>query len=190
MRLLLVDNYDSFTFNLAQLLEEAGAPRPEVFPRDKVDLHKVKEYDRILFSPGPGLPDDSPLLHELLRRYAGTKPILGVCLGHQAIATFFGGELFRQEGVVHGIRKTIHIAETGSRLFRGLKLPLEVGLYHSWAVAPQSIHPDLKVTAWSDDGLIMALEHRQFSICGVQFHPESYMTDVGTRLIRNWLELG
>lgn len=187
-KVLIVDNYDSFTYNLAQYLEEAGA-RVEVWKNDRVALRKVNEFDKILFSPGPDLPDKAPVLFDILREYGHRKSILGVCLGHQAIGQFFGGSLYQLPDVMHGIAKTTTILMDDELLFHGLPRQFEVGLYHSWAVAEKDFPPALEITARTADGTVMALRHRQFDLRGVQFHPESWITSVGKEMVRNWVEM-
>ncbi len=183
-RVLLVDNYDSFTHNLVQLAEEAGAA-VTVVKNDELVFDEVRNFDNILLSPGPGLPAESGRLLPLIREFSGKKPILGVCLGHQAIAEVFGGTLFNLDRVYHGIRQAIELGEDG--LFREIPRKTVVGLYHSWAVAREGFPGDLEITATSPDGVIMALRHRRFNVRGVQFHPESYMTGAGAKMMANWL---
>jgi len=184
LRVLLVDNYDSFTYNLVQLAEEAGAA-VTVVKNDEVDFGEVETFDKLLLSPGPGLPAGSGRLLPLVREFSGKKPILGVCLGHQAIAEAFGGRLVNLDRVYHGIRQEISLGE--DVLFRGISPKTTVGLYHSWAVAREDFPPELEITGESPDGVIMALRHRRLDVRGVQFHPESYMTGAGARMMRNWL---
>jgi anthranilate synthase component 2 len=183
-RVLLVDNYDSFTYNLVQLVEEAGAA-VTVVKNDEVDFGAVETFDKILLSPGPGLPAESGRLLPLIREFSGKKSILGVCLGHQAIAEVFGGRLVNLERVYHGIRQEITLGE--DLIFREISGKTTVGLYHSWAVAREGFPPELQITAESPEGVIMALRHRRFDVRGVQFHPESYMTGQGARMMRNWV---
>lgn len=185
-RVLLVDNYDSFTYNLVQLAEEAGAA-VTVVKNDELVFEEVGKFDKILLSPGPGLPAESGLLLPLIREFSGKKPIFGVCLGHQAIAEAFGGTLVNLQRVYHGIRQEIDLHE--DVLFREIPQKTTVGLYHSWAVAREDFPPELEVTAESPDGVIMALRHRTLDVRGVQFHPESYMTGAGSRMMENWLKL-
>lgn len=185
-KVLLVDNYDSFTYNLVQILDEAGAV-VTVVKNDAIDFDAVSLYDKILLSPGPGLPVEAGKLLAVIREFAPTKSILGVCLGHQAIAEVFGGTLVNLHHVYHGIRQDIEVSNQSDLLFKNLTTPLTVGLYHSWAVATEAFPDVLEITAFSPDGVIMALRHRRFDVCGVQFHPESYMTPQGSQLLQNWL---
>lgn len=184
LRVLLVDNYDSFTHNLVQLAEEAGAA-VTVVKNDELVFEDVERFDKILLSPGPGLPAESGWLLPLIREFSDKKAILGVCLGHQAIAEVFGGTLVNLDRVYHGIRQEITLGE--DVLFRGLPRKTIVGLYHSWAVARDDFPPELEITAESPDGVIMALRHRNLEVRGVQFHPESYMTGAGAKMMKNWL---
>lgn len=188
MKLLIIDNYDSFTHNLVQMIEELGMSNYQVITHDQVNINEVDKFNKILITPGPGLPEDHPMLEKVIRQYSSTKSILGVCLGHQAIAKAFGGELFKQDNVSHGITKKIVIKDLSDYLFTNVHAEVDVGLYHSWAVSESNFPNALKVIAVSEDGVIMALSHRQNDIKGVQFHPESIMTPLGSQILRNWLE--
>lgn len=188
MKLLIIDNYDSFTHNLVQMIEELGMSNYQVITHDQVNINEVDKFNKILITPGPGLPEDHPMLEKVIRQYSSTKSILGVCLGHQAIAKAFGGELFKQDNVSHGITKKIVIKDLSDYLFTNVHAEVDVGLYHSWAVSESNFPNALKVIAVSEDGVIMALSHRQNDVKGVQFHPESIMTPVGSQILRNWLE--
>lgn len=185
-KILLIDNYDSFTYNLLQIMEEAGAV-VTVVKNDAIDFDEVGFYDKILLSPGPGLPAEAGKLLALIREFAATKSILGVCLGHQAIAEVFGGTLLNLPNVYHGIRQDIEVVNRTDLLFENLPTPLTVGLYHSWAVSSVGFPDVLEITAYSPDDVVMALRHRRFDVRGVQFHPESYMTPSGRQLLENWL---
>lgn len=188
MKLLIIDNYDSFTHNLVQMIEELGMSNYQVITHDQVNINEVDKFNKILITPGPGLPEDHPMLEKVIRQYSSTKSILGVCLGHQAIAKAFGGELFKQDNVSHGITKKIVIKDLSDYLFTNVHAEVNVGLYHSWAVSESNFPNALKVIAVSEDGVIMALSHRQNDVKGVQFHPESIMTPLGSQILRNWLE--
>lgn len=188
MKLLIIDNYDSFTHNLAQMIEELDVLEYKIIPHDKVNIEKASEFDKILITPGPGLPKDHPILEMVIIKYASNKSILGVCLGHQAIAKVFGGELFKQENVSHGITKKILIQDSSDYLFKDLPSDVNVGLYHSWAVSKTNFPKELKITAVSEDGVIMALSHNQYDVKGVQFHPESIMTELGKQILKNWIK--
>lgn len=182
---MIFDNYDSFTYNIAHALRELGE-HPDVVRNDEIDLDSVEVYDKIIISPGPGIPSEAGLLPQLLERYAGSKPILGVCLGHQAIAERFGARLRNLDEVYHGVKSTAAIV-ADDYLFEGLPRQLEVGRYHSWVVDTRGLPEELEVTAVSPDGEIMALRHKELDIRGVQFHPESVLTPQGLEMLRNWV---
>jgi len=184
--ILLVDNYDSFTFNLAGLVAECGF-ECDVVKNDRVDPHQVEPYRKILISPGPGLPPEAGAVCEIIKKYAATKSILGVCLGHQAIGEAFGAKLGIMGRPEHGVRTKIRVPEDAGDLFAGMPREFEAGVYHSWFVEADSLPACLRVTATAGDGTIMAMSHRDFRVHGVQFHPESVMTPQGIRLMRNWL---
>ncbi|MBL7752245.1 MAG: gamma-glutamyl-gamma-aminobutyrate hydrolase family protein, partial [Chitinophagaceae bacterium] len=156
---------------------------------DQLPLEKVKAYDKIILSPGPGIPEEAGLLLPLIREYAATKSILGVCLGHQAIGQAFGGKLINLSTVYHGVATPITVTQPRGPLFKGLPKTLEVGRYHSWVVSEEGFPADLEITARDENGLIMALQHRQYDVQGVQFHPESVLTPIGEELMRNWVQL-
>lgn len=187
MKLLIIDNYDSFTYNLVQMIEQLGVQKYEVIPHDEVNVDEAGGFDKILISPGPGLPEDHPVLEKVIRQYAASKSILGICLGHQAIAKTFGGELYKQESLSHGITKKILVKDLSDYLFKDLPGELNVGLYHSWAVFETNFPKELKITAVSEDGVIMALSHKEYDVKGVQFHPESIMTPLGKSILGNWV---
>ena len=185
MKLLIFDNYDSFTYNIVHAVRQLGI-EPDVRRNDCITLDEVDAYDKIIISPGPGVPSEAGILPELLRRYAPLKPILGVCLGEQAIGECFGAKLENLSRVYHGIRSTISIT-TPDYLFEGLPDRIDVGRYHSWVVSREDFPECLEITAMSDDGHIMALRHREFDVRGVQFHPESILTPDGMTIISNWI---
>ena len=191
MKILVFDNYDSFTYNLVHLVEKITHTKVDVYRNDQIALDKVKEYDKIILSPGPGIPEEAGLLLPLIKEYAGTKSILGVCLGHQAIGEAFGGKLVNLETVYHGVATEIQVGsrESGvsSPLFKGLPDKIEVGRYHSWIVSDEGFPDELEVTARDENGYIMALQHKKFDVQGVQFHPESVLTPDGEKILRNWL---
>jgi anthranilate synthase component 2 len=188
LRILLIDNNDSFTYNLAQLIEEVSICELTIRANDAVSTEDAGGYDKIIFSPGPGIPSEFPLMNKIIHRWKGVKPILGICLGHQAIAEFFGGMLINLPCVSHGIQRKIKIIDPDDYLFSDLPFEITVGLYHSWAVNHSALPSELKLTAIDADGIVMALAHKRYDIRGVQFHPESYMTDGGTIILKNWLE--
>lgn len=193
MRILVFDNYDSFTYNLVHLVEKITRVKVEVWRNDQIPLEKVKDYDKIILSPGPGIPVEAGLLLPLIKEYASTKSILGVCLGHQAIGEAFGGTLVNLTEVYHGVQTGIDIKSQHSKvkspLFNNLPERLEVGRYHSWVVSDQNFPDELEITAVDDKGYIMGLQHRTFDVQGVQFHPESVLTPDGEKILTNWLAL-
>ena len=191
MKILVFDNYDSFTYNLVHLVEKILHQKVEVHRNDKLPLEKVKEYDKIILSPGPGIPEEAGLLLPLIKEYAASKSILGVCLGHQAIGQAFGGELTNLSTVYHGVALPVNpvTGPGGSRsfLFNGLPDSFDVGRYHSWVVSEKNFPSDLEITARDDNNYIMALQHKKYDVQGVQFHPESVLTPLGEKIMRNWL---
>jgi anthranilate synthase component II len=184
---LLLDNHDSFTHNLAELLRRNGKVRFIIRTPETLLPGEAQLADKIIFSPGPGLPEEQPLMADLLRQHGNTKAFLGVCLGFQAIVIHFGGRLFNLETVVHGQGKKIHIPQPPHPLFNGIPEITEAGLYHSWAAEKESLPECLTVTAFSEEGQVMAVAHKTADICGVQFHPESVMTPFGQKMMDNWL---
>lgn len=192
MKILVFDNYDSFTYNLVHLVKKIIHGKVDVFRNDQLPLEKVKDYDKIILSPGPGIPEEAGLLLPLIKEYAATKSILGVCLGHQAIGEAFGGKLENLSTVYHGVATKIEVgsrkSEVRSYLFNGLPDELEVGRYHSWIVSDENFPAELEVTARDDNKYIMALQHKTFDVQGVQFHPESVLTPMGESILRNWLK--
>lgn len=185
---LVIDNYDSFTYNLVHLLQELNYEY-EVVRNDKFDIDYVNQFDKILLSPGPGIPEEAGLLMEVIRKYAATKSILGICLGQQAIAEVFGGSLYNMPKPLHGISTPIEIVDTNEPLFQNFPSDSKIGRYHSWAVSPEGLPEVLKITAVDSDGVIMALTHTEYDVKGMQFHPESVLTDNGKTLIANWLNI-
>lgn len=188
MNILLIDNYDSFTYNLSQYLEEEGGEDVEVtvWRNDQFGLDDVERFDKIVLSPGPGVPDEAGLLKAVIRRYAPTKPILGVCLGEQAIGEVFGAEIYNLNTVFHGIQSSVRIVAP-DYIFDNLSDSIKVGRYHSWVVGKEDFPAELEVTAVSDEGQIMALKHRVYDVHGIQFHPESILTPEGRTIIRNFI---
>jgi len=186
MKILVVDNYDSFTFNLVHLLNECGY-EPTVWRNDKFDLADAEQFDKILLSPGPGIPSEAGLLLEVIRTYAPSKSILGVCLGMQAMAEVFGGNLYNLSYPVHGRATSMQVLDETELLFSDLPSTFNVGRYHSWAVSREGLPDKVKVTAKDTEGVIMALRHTEYDVRGVQFHPESVLTENGRQMIQNWL---
>ena len=204
MRILVFDNYDSFTYNLVHLVERILHEKVDVYRNDQIPLEKVKEYDKIILSPGPGIPKEAGLLLSLIKEYASSKSILGVCLGHQAIGEAFGGKLINLSDVYHGVATPVRLVNRESsivngspnsqltthhsrNLFEGLPEEFEVGRYHSWIVSEENFPEELEVTARDENNFIMALQHKTYDVQGVQFHPESVLTPRGELILRNWL---
>ena len=186
MKTVIIDNYDSFTYNLAHLVKELGA-EVDVLRNDKFELEELEKYDKIILSPGPGIPEEAGLLLEVIRTYAGRKPMLGVCLGEQAIGQVFGGNLTNLSEVFHGIQTNVKI-KNKDYIFDGLPTEIPVGRYHSWVVDADGFPEELVVTAISPEGQIMALKHREYDVHGIQFHPESVLTPDGKQIVGNWLK--
>lgn len=195
MKVLIFDNYDSFTYNLVHIVEHILQQQTDVFRNDAIELDKINEYDKIILSPGPGIPSEAGLLLPLIRRYAASKPILGVCLGHQAIGEAFGAKLVNLETIFHGVAHKVFIGDRqpGAEqpavpaIFNGLYPSFDAGRYHSWIVSDEDFPAELEVTARDENGYIMALKHKMYDVQGVQFHPESVLTPCGETIIRNWL---
>jgi anthranilate synthase component II len=205
MKILVFDNYDSFTYNLVHLVEKITHEKVDVYRNDQLPLEKVRDYDKIILSPGPGIPEEAGLLLPLIKEYAPSKSILGVCLGHQAIGEAFGGKLVNLSTVYHGVATKIQIVSRESSvvskspqsrlptpdsraLFEGLPDEFEVGRYHSWIVSDEGFPDELEVTARDENNYIMALQHKKYDVQGVQFHPESVLTPDGEKILQNWLK--
>jgi anthranilate synthase component 2 len=186
-KVLIIDNYDSFTYNLVHLMNEVGQ-EAEVWRNDKFNMADVDQFDNILLSPGPGIPEEAGLLLELIRTYAPTKRIFGVCLGQQAIAEAFGGSLLNLGRPMHGIATPISVLDAEEMLFKGIPDNFKVGRYHSWVVDNQNLPACLTVTATDENNQIMAIRHTELDVRGVQFHPESVLTENGRQMMKNWLE--
>ncbi|MDR6544839.1 anthranilate synthase component 2 [Chryseobacterium rhizosphaerae] len=186
-KVLVFDNYDSFTYNLVQIIEKILDQKVDVVRNDKITLEEVGTYDKIILSPGPGIPEEAGILLDLIKKYAPTKSILGVCLGQQAIAEAFGGSLVNLSEIFHGVATTTEIVKENTLIFRNITSGLEVGRYHSWAVNPENFPEELEITAVDKDGMIMALQHKTYDVHGVQFHPESILTPEGETIIKNFL---
>jgi anthranilate synthase component II len=186
MKILVLDNYDSFTYNLVQYIAEITGETPSVFRNDEITLDEVDAYSFIVLSPGPGLPSDAGIMPELIKRYGATKHIFGVCLGMQAIGEAYGGTLYNLPKVYHGVATPIQIIDRQELIFKNIPQEILVGRYHSWAVVRKTLPADLMITAEDTEGVIMALTHKRHNVCGVQFHPESIMTDYGKQMLRNF----
>ncbi|OQX73968.1 MAG: aminodeoxychorismate/anthranilate synthase component II [Bacteroidetes bacterium 4484_276] len=187
MKVLLVDNYDSFTFNLVNILRKNKQVGHDVVRIDKINLDELNRYDKILFSPGPDVPHIGDVMWQIINRYKSEKSILGVCLGMQAISMYFGAKLLNLKKVYHGRIKNIEIINGGDVLYKDIDSPFVGGLYHSWIVDEAGFPDELQITSKSMDGMIMSVRHKNFDICGVQFHPESVMTPQGEGMVKNWL---
>jgi anthranilate synthase component 2 len=198
VKVLVFDNYDSFTYNLVHLVEKILGEKPDVYRNDELPLQDVETYDKIILSPGPGVPSEAGMLLPLIEEYAGRKSILGVCLGHQAIGEVFGGRLVNLSTVYHGVATPVrltgsavnqgHMNGAPKNLFAGLPQTIDVGRYHSWVVAAEDFPDELQVTALDEKGYVMALQHKTYDVQGVQFHPESVLTPHGETILRNWLK--
>ena len=186
MKVVIIDNYDSFTYNLSHLIKELGA-EVTVLRNDQFKLEDLEQYNKIVLSPGPGIPSEAGLLLDVIRTYAGKKPILGVCLGHQAIGEVFGGKLVNLSEVFHGVATPCHIV-VDDPIFSGLERTITIGRYHSWVVSKEAFPDCLEITA-EIDGQIMALRHKTLNVRGIQFHPESVLTPDGKKMIQNWMYL-
>lgn len=193
MKILVFDNYDSFTYNLVHLVEKITGIPVEVHRNDQISLDDVEQFDRIILSPGPGIPEEAGLLLPLIKRFAPTKTMLGVCLGHQAIGEAFGGRLVNLDKVFHGLSTPITVDAQRTKpvndVFGKLPETLQVGRYHSWVISEDAFPADLEITARDAEGRIMALRHRHYDVQGVQFHPESVLTPEGETIMRNWLQI-
>lgn len=185
MRIAIIDNYDSFTYNLSHLAEMLGA-EVEVMRNDKFQMESLEDFAKIILSPGPGIPREAGLLMEVLHTYAGKKPILGVCLGHQAIGEYFGGRLKNIGTVCHGVATPVRVTAQ-DYVFRDLPESFDVGRYHSWIVDTEGLPDCLEATSFSEEGYIMSLRHREYDIRGIQYHPESILTPMGKQIMQNWL---
>ena len=186
MKIVIIDNYDSFTYNLSHLIKELGA-EVTVYRNDKFTLDQLESFDKIVLSPGPGIPCEAGLLLDVIKAYAGKKPILGVCLGHQAIGESFGGKLTNLSEVYHGAATPSTIT-VNDYIFEGLPEKIEIGRYHSWVVDTKDLPSCLEVTSVSDEGYIMSLRHKEYDIRGIQYHPESVLTKDGKTILNNWLK--
>ncbi len=187
-RILVIDNYDSFTYNLVHAIKKISGLKVDVFRNDEIPLEDVDKYDKIVLSPGPGLPQEAGLLLDIIKTYATKKKILGVCLGHQAIGEAFGGTLHNMNRVFHGIATPVKITQTKSTLFDNLPEIFEAGRYHSWIVEKENLPECFEVTSFDENGSIMSMKHKEYDLEGVQFHPESVLTPFGEKMIENWLK--
>lgn len=186
MKILVIDNYDSFTYNLVHYLEDLNCD-VTVLRNDKLELEDVEPFDKIVLSPGPGIPDEAGLLKPIIKKYAPTKSILGVCLGQQAIGEVFGGSLINLDEVYHGVATKVNISVDDEPLFNGLDKIIEVGRYHSWVV-DSNLPDDLEATSFDENGQVMSLRHKTYDVKGVQYHPESVLTPFGKQILKNWID--
>jgi anthranilate synthase component 2 len=186
---LVIDNYDSFTYNLVHAIKKISGLPVDVFRNDQITLEEIEKYDKIVLSPGPGLPGEAGILLDIIKKFAASKCILGVCLGQQAIAEAFGGTLRNLNRVFHGIATSVELTANRSVLFEGLPKSFEVGRYHSWVVESETLPDCFEVTSFDENGTIMSLKHKQFDVEAVQFHPESVLTPLGEKMIENWLRI-
>lgn len=186
-KILVFDNYDSFTYNLVQIIERILDIKVDVVKNDEISLEEVNKYDKIILSPGPGIPEEAGILLDLIKEYAPTKSILGVCLGQQAIAEAFGGSLINLSEIFHGVATSTDFVKNDTKIFKNLSSGMEVGRYHSWVVNREDFPEELEITAVDKDGMIMALQHKTYDVHGVQFHPESILTPQGEIIIKNFL---
>ena len=187
MKILILDNYDSFTYNLVHMVEKITGNFPSVFRNNEITVEEVNYYDMIMLSPGPGIPDEAGILKAVIKRYAGIKPIFGVCLGLQAITEVFGGKIINLEDVFHGVATEMIVTDPSATIFKEVSKNFLAARYHSWAATDEGFPKELKVTARDEDGSIQAIEHSIFPISAVQFHPESILTDVGEQLVTNFI---
>jgi len=188
MKILILDNYDSFTYNLVHMVEKITGNFPAVFRNDEISLEDVNNYDMIMLSPGPGIPDEAGILKDVIKKYAGIKPIFGVCLGLQAITEVFGGKIINLDEVFHGVATEMEVTLEQATIFKDVPKKFLAARYHSWAATDEGFPEELLVTARDEDGLIQAIEHKIYPISAVQFHPESILTDVGEQLVTNFIE--
>lgn len=186
MKILVLDNYDSFVYNLVYILKDLGG-EVDVIRNDKIAVEEVKKYDKILLSPGPGIPEEAGIMMDLLAEYKTTKSIFGVCLGHQAIAEAFGSKLQNMDEVLHGVTSKCIVKDENESLFIGLPQSFEVCRYHSWTVLPDTMPTDLKITAIDEKGNVLGESHQKYDVRGVQFHPEAYLTEHGVKMVENWM---
>jgi anthranilate synthase component 2 len=189
MKILVLDNYDSFTYNLVHILKEINKGTVDVFRNDEITLKEIERYDKILISPGPGVPDQAGITKDMIAMYAPTKSILGVCLGCQAIAEVFGGNLINLDTVYHGVETMIKVLDKNEKLFSEIPGTFTAGRYHSWVVSGKDLPPEMIITATDEEGSVMALSHRKHDVRGVQFHPESIMTMHGKQMLLNWINI-
>ncbi len=186
-KILVIDNYDSFTYNLVHYISNLTDDPMDVFRNDQIELDAIEKYDKILLSPGPGIPIEAGICLDLIKRYSSTKSILGVCLGHQAIAEAFGGKLINLDKVYHGVSSTLNIIAPEDTLYKDIPGTFEVGRYHSWVVSRENLPDCFKINSLDEQGIIMGISHKEYNVKGVQYHPESVLTEHGLKIVENWL---
>lgn len=189
MKILVLDNYDSFTYNLVHYIKELTNAHIDVYRNTEIDIDTVNEYDKILLSPGPGVPSEAGIMPEVIKEYGSKKSILGVCLGHQAIVEAYGGEIYNMKNVYHGVESELTITDKSDPLYAGISENCKVGRYHSWNAVKENLPDCFVITAIDENGRIMSIRHKTHNVFGVQYHPESVLTPEGKQLIKNWLEL-
>lgn len=187
-KIIVIDNYDSFTYNLVHYIEKITGKRVDVFRNDEISVEDVGNYDKILLSPGPGLPIEAGIILDIIKKYGPSRSILGVCLGHQAIGQAFGGNLINLDKVYHGIATEIEVLTPNDPLYKGIPAKFNVGRYHSWVVAKENLPDCFTITSIDEKGLIMGISHKKFDVRGVQYHPESVLTEHGLAIVKNWLD--
>ncbi len=191
MKILVLDNYDSFTYNLVHIIRELGyGENMDVIRNDKIALDEIEKYDKILLSPGPGIPSEAGIMLDLIRRFGPAKSIFGICLGHQGIGEVYGASLYNMKEVLHGVGTSVYISKPDDYLFDGIPEEFMVCRYHSWAVEGSTVNGQLVINSIDDEGIVMGLSHLEYDVRGLQFHPESILTENGKRLMQNWLEYG
>ena len=188
MKILIIDNYDSFTYNLVHMVEKITGNLPTVFRNDEITLEDINIYDMIMLSPGPGIPNEAGILKEIIRSYAGKKPIFGICLGLQAIVEVFGGSISNMDQVFHGVATSMKVIKPEAVIFHGIEEKFQAARYHSWIASNDDFPNELEITSEDEEGGIMAIRHRDFPISAVQFHPESILTEVGEQLVKNFID--
>ncbi len=188
MKILILDNYDSFTYNIVQYVEDITGTKVDVFRNDEIALSEIKKYDKIILSPGPGVPDDAGLLKDVIKEYAPSKSILGICLGLQAMAEVYGGGIFNLNKVYHGIASEMYIKLPDNKLFLDIPQKFEAGRYHSWIVDKSNLPDCFRISSVDEEGQIMSMFHKDYDLRGVQFHPESILTPYGKKMLKNWIE--
>jgi anthranilate synthase component 2 len=188
MKILIIDNYDSFTYNLAHMVEDITGTYPAVFRNDEISMEDIDNFELIILSPGPGIPEEAGILKDAIRTYAATKPIFGVCLGLQAITEVFGGSIENLDSVFHGVATTMKVTAKNAIIYKDIPDTFEAARYHSWIASANDFPEALEITAIDEFGSIMSLQHKEFNITAVQFHPESILTPLGEHIVRNFIE--